>query len=76
MIRLIIKGNASEARAALDARGLLTTSMLNANEHGCTVTTVHPTDLDVVTAWFTQPVRVAKGEGFPIGSLLHYQIEG
>jgi hypothetical protein len=75
MIRLVIKGDIYQARAALDARKLQTTCMLLDAGHGCIDTMVHGSDLEAVVAWFVEPVRAAKGEGFPAGSLLFYSQE-
>lgn len=72
MIRLYIKGDASAARAALDARGLLTTSALDPRS-AITVATVHESDLPAVIAWFCDLSTAAvEGEGFPAGTLLYY----
>jgi hypothetical protein len=78
MLRLIIKGDAFAAREALDARGLLTVMCLDPRpETGVTIAEVDSRDLPTVARYFAEPVAVAKGEGFPPGSLLHYQeIEG
>jgi hypothetical protein len=73
MIRLIVKGDIYQTRAALDARGLLTTTALGTGPRTCeTEATVHDDDLAQVQAWFAEPIFTVKGEGFPPGSLLFY----
>jgi hypothetical protein len=76
MIHLLIKGDIYQARAALDARHLLTTQALDPREStsgGLTVgAVVSDSDLDAVVAWFTEPIPCKRGEGFPPGSLLLY----
>jgi hypothetical protein len=79
MIRLLIKGDIYQARAALDARGLLTTTALDPRTSTTggqtTGATVHDLDLDKVTAWFVEPIPAVKGQGFPPGTLLLYAKE-
>jgi hypothetical protein len=73
MIRLIIKGNFEEARAALDARKLGTCMMLVAVREDETDVAevdavVHDTDAPAVVAWFCEPGSAP----FPPGTLLYY----
>jgi hypothetical protein len=78
MLRLTIKGDAFQARAALDARHLLTIMAMDPRPaSGITIAEVDAADLGKVLAWFVEPIAAKRGEGFPAGSLLHYQeIEG
>jgi hypothetical protein len=74
MIRLIIKGDAFAAREALDKRGLLTIMALDPRAAtGVTIAEVDSSDLPAVARYFAEPHGSTKGEGFPAGSLLHYQ---
>jgi len=74
MLRLIIKGDAFAAREALDARGLLTIMCLDPRpETGVTIAEVDSRDLPIVARYFAEPIAAVRGEGFPPGSLLHYQ---
>lgn len=75
MIRLLIKGDIYQARAALDARGLGTVMAMDPRGD-CTEANVHDLDRDAVVAWFIEPVAAVKGQGFPPGALLLYREEG
>jgi hypothetical protein len=70
-IALHIKGDVFQARAALDARGLLTTTALDMRER-TTIATVHPTDLEVVARWFCESGKLVPGFGYEVGTLLFY----
>lgn len=73
MIRLVIKGNAEDARKALDAHGLLTLTALDVQrDRESTGAEVSDSDEPTVVRWFVEPIAAMKGEGFPVGSLLWY----
>lgn len=67
MIRLIIKGNFEQARAALDARKI-GTCMALVEAGGEVDAVVHDTDADAIVKWFCEPGSAP----FPPGALLFY----
>jgi hypothetical protein len=75
MYTLIVKGNADQAIAATQKRGIEGARVRNVLAHvGHVILDVfdNQASADVLNAWFTEPVAAVPGEGFPSGSLLHW----
>lgn len=71
MLRLIIKGNAEQAREAATKRGI----PIQIKETGLTHEVQAETDeahQEAVIMWFCEPTSYSQDKGFAAGTLLHH----
>lgn len=71
MLRLIIKGNAEQAREAATKRGIPIQVKEGKLTHEVQAETDEAHQLAVIK-WFCEPLTYTEDKGFPAGTLLHH----
>lgn len=69
VIKVLVKGDAEQAQAALEARGLDGVP-LGSRPFGSTLWAVPASSYPAVVAWMCEPAVCEQGSGFPPGTLL------